>query len=280
MKRKALITATAVLLVAVMCLATASYAWFTTSTTSGVSSFDLSISGSEGALQLAPAQMGNKYAAGAYSDSLTLASWSDLTAEQTESDRWAVKPSDNKLTAVSTVDGKAFYPATYANNVWTSQAAAKDGYLLLSFWVKAPTAGTATITFTTTTANDTFKQATKLGLAVTAGTPGAVNEAPALTTYDLLADTSTDLYRPVAGVGAVSKKVDGKFVPNDDAAANFGAQRTAQAEYANNQTIVFQNAGEEQLVTVAIWLEGMDAQCQGNWTASGSCAISLGWTAA
>ena len=56
MKRKALITATAVLLVAVMCLATASYAWFTAGGATTVTTINLSVSeGDALGLVIAPA---------------------------------------------------------------------------------------------------------------------------------------------------------------------------------------------------------------------------------
>lgn len=258
MKRKALITSTAILLVAVMCLATASYAWFTAGTQATIEAFNISIEAADSALQLAPADMSNGYAAGTYVSALDKADWAE---------GWAIM--DENFQAVSTADGANFYTAPYsdATNQWKSDALASDGYLLFSFYAKAPVDGSATLNITTN-GNSTFNSAVKVGVKVGSGD---------FNTYDLAVDEN-DKYQPMTAVGAACEKVDGYFVPVSGA-TGFGAARTQEAYAA--QTVNFE-ADVEQLITVAVWLEGMDKDCTGSWSMSGQ-EVSVnftGWTAA
>ncbi|MBQ4560892.1 MAG: hypothetical protein IJA55_01005 [Clostridia bacterium] len=276
MKRKALITATAVLLVAVMCLATASYAWFTSATTNSIEAFQINVTASDGALELAAADAEHNYSAGTFAPSLKKADWSE---------GWAIM--DEDFVAVSTADAKSFFTAPYstATGTWTSDALATEGYLLFSFWVKAPSEGTATIKLDTANSskNQTFNQGIKYAIGSnTAATPGT------MTIYDITADTA-DKYQPMIATGAeCEKNGSGLFVPVTGA-SGFGAARTQAAMTDAGYTLTFADTDSEtpgyqgapQLVTVAVWLEGMDKDCTGSWQMSGEAfAISLGWAAA
>ena len=267
MKRKALITSTAILLVALMCLATASYAWFTSATTNSIEAFQIDISASDGALELAAADMAHDYSAGTYAPSLKKADWST---------GWAIM--DETFVAVSTADAKNFYTAPYSTTTgtWKSDALANGGYLLFSFWVKAPSAGTATVKLdaASSSENQTFNQGVKYAIGTSnTNTPGTMS------IYDITVDT-TDSYQPMIAVGAeCEKNGSGLFVPVTDA-TGFGTART-QAANASGTNLTFTAAGETQLVTVAVWLEGMDKDCTGSWQMTDEAfAISLGWTAA
>lgn len=265
MKRKALITSTAILLVALMCLATASYAWFTAANTNTIEAFKIDVTASDGALLLAAADASKDYSAGAFGPSLKVADW-DTAAN------WAII--DETFIAHSTADAKSFFPATYSpeNDNWTTGAADKAGYMLFSFWVRAPKAGTATINVNTS-ANATFQAGIKYALGVS--DTAAQGD---MTIYDITADT-TDSYRPCIAEGAVSVKdaTTKLFKPSTDAATGFGAARTQAALGEGGYAIDFDAAGDK-LVTVAVWLEGMDKDCSGSWSMQDQAfQLSIAW---
>ena len=261
MKRKALITATAVLLVAVMCLATASYAWFTAGQAASIEGFEFKIEQGDAALQLAPVDMSNTSIVGKYTNNLSPEDWDD---------GWAVK--STTFVPVSSADGKTFFPVgayDQEDETWTSVAAANEGYLYFVFSVKAPSAGTATISFTAGgNGNDTFKTAAKLAVAV----DGADAKI-----FDMDKDAA-DSYKPMIAKDATCEKdADGYFVPVAGA-TGFAAART-QADVEDVE-ITFTEAGEK-LVAVAYWVEGMDKDCSGlgwNLTAQ-NLELDLAWDA-
>lgn len=265
MKRKALITSTAILLVALMCLATASYAWFTSANTNSIEAFKIDVTASDGALLLAAADASKNYSAGAFTPSLEVADW------DTEAN-WAII--DETFIAHSTADAKSFYPATYSpeNDNWTTGEADKAGYMLFSFWVRAPKAGTATINVNTS-ANATFQGGIKYALGVSDTAAQGT-----MTIYDIAAD-SADSYRPCEAAGAVSVKDDTTklFKPATAEATGFAAARTQAALGENGYSIKFDEAGDK-LVTVAVWLEGMDKDCSGSWSMQDQAfQLSIAW---
>ncbi len=300
MKRKALITATAVLLVAVMCLATASYAWFTSGTANQVSNLKLYISAEEGGLQLATADLkGKSYVAGPFSTkAITLADIkstgivpSDMT--QDENGNWT---GNGTLVPVSTdcvaVNGDYdFYPAEYDGvSNWTTQSEAvsgSEGYVLFSFYARAATAGSADLKITLDTDSNNFKAATKVAYDVTSVTFNSSNAPTDLSVLNgfgevdgdgkfvpsvyTFADTET--YNGCNDAGAVStKNAARKFVPVTAGDTKFTADITDKT-WAD-QTISF-TANEVKLFTVAIWVEGMDKDCSGAWTATCPVTVSL-----
>ncbi|MBR5515524.1 MAG: hypothetical protein IKU52_04910 [Clostridia bacterium] len=256
MKRKALITSTALLLVALMCLATASYAWFTATGATEITGLQVEVKGADAAIQLSE----NKE------------NWrASLTKQQLIDDGQKVP---NILTAVSTVDGKNFFATTYtAAGEWDANVTS-DGYILIDFYAKAPSAGTASfnLDFVANTKQDgtsdmkdgqldLFKSAVKVAFA---------EGDNALTTYDLAVD-STDGYKPMKSDAAVAQKVFDEdknnyyFEPTTgtDTAANYGDART-QSAWAATRTVSFAK-NEVKHFTVAIWLEGMDKDCVGSF---------------
>lgn len=278
MKRKALITATAVLLVAVMCLATASYAWFTGGGSVGVEQFEFSVGGTDSEILLAVADMNDKYSAESWSTTLSLDDWSN--------DKGVVPldavNGDSLLTAVSTADGKNFFATDYANGIWTSRALNnQDSYLLLSFWVKPQAAGTATMKVSLANTDEKFEQSVKFGYALTQGTIGDVTNLGTFNTYAFSAD-NTDSYQAVTETEAKCvKNTKELFVPYTDntdpenpvVSGGFADPKAQQPIPAAFFPITFADANAEetgdqivaQLVTVAIWLEGMDKNCTGTW---------------
>lgn len=255
MKRKALITATAVLLVAVMCLATASYAWFTAGDDVSIEGFKFGITQADSAVQLAAVNMKDLDTHGIYTNKLTNDSWGK---------GWSVQ--SDEFVPVSSADGATFFTVGEYNQedeTWTSNAQAGEGYLYFVFNIKAPAAGTATISFTTGTgdAADTFNSASKL----------AVKVGETTTIYDMAQDTQ-DSYKPMTSVGATCEKdEDGYFVPVADAATpdENGKYNSDFFDDGRSQTalkdveVEFTAAGEQQ-VAVAYWVEGMDKDCSGN----------------
>lgn len=243
MKRKALITATAVLLVAVMCLATASYAWFTAGDDVSIEGFQFGISQADSAVQLAAVDMNDLDTHGIYTNKLTNDSWGE---------GWSVQSAE--FVPVSSADGAKFFTVgeyNQADETWTSNAQAGAGYLYFVFNIKAPAAGTATITFTAGgDASDTFTSASKL----------AVKVGETTTIYDMAQDTA-DSYKPMTAVGATCEKdINGYFVPVT--ADGFAAEGRSQVALVPVD-VEFDAAGEQQ-VAVAYWVEGMDKDCSGN----------------
>ncbi len=270
MKRKALITSTAILLVALMCLATASYAWFTSANTNSIEAFKIDVTASDGALLLAAADASKNYSAGAFTPSLKVADW-DTAAN------WAII--DETFIAHSTADAKSFFPATYSpeNDNWTTGEADKAGYMLFSFWVRAPKAGTATINVNTS-ANATFQGGIKYALGVS--DTAAQGD---MTIYDIAVDEA-DSYRPCNAANAVSIKDSATKLFKPEGAADsegnytgFGAERKQAALGEGGYAINFTEAGDK-LVTVAVWLEGMDKDCSGSWSMQDQAfQLSIAW---
>ena len=273
MKRKALITATAVLLVAVMCLATASYAWFTSGSAGKIAELDIGVSAGDSGLEIAIANMKDanaSYEAGAFTTDA-------LAASFIADNGWL--PASNTLDAVSTsgaaADGKFTFIATdYKAGTWTGKAADNDEYVLFSFYVKSSQAGKHTVTFTSELLeNENFKAAGKIGFGVVNNT-GVKNtgDTPAAkpTSFTTYAISSPEAYQDMVGVGAkCTRDADtGAFVADADQASNtdyFVASATNGTWAA--QTLEFA-AEETKLVTVALWIEGMDSDCAGSWTAA------------
>lgn len=246
MKRKALITSTALLLVALMCLATASYAWFTAGGSSSIQQFDLSVSESEANVLLAAVNTSGTVVSD-YKNTLSFTDWGTDGAKF-----------PTKLTPVSTVNAEDFFKASYSdvNNDWTSQATS-DGYIYFKFSAKAIANGTANIEIVPT-ATDLFKNAVKV--AVTVGDE--------TTLYDLAANDPTD-YARVSAAGAVSEKVTvtpegGSSYSTFEPKNNSVGFDTQYGQNALAKTQVTFQKDVAQTITVAIWLEGMDDDCQGN----------------
>ena len=262
MKRRALISATAVMLVALMCLVTASYAWFTAGSEAKIDAFDVKVEGADAALQL----------------SLDGANYFSTLTKADFAAKGQVFP--ETLKAVSTADGETFFADSYANNVWTGVDAEGNEYIAMNFYAKAPVAGTANFNIDFAKTADltdeqlgSFKNAVKIAYAV---------GDDALAIYDITVDAE-DNYQPMVAAGAQAKKLDvadgNFFVPVDDAATGFGAARTQQAWASQNVTFEAETAQE---FTVVIWLEGMDRNCTGSFDMN-AVEISVGfsgWTAA
>ncbi len=269
MKRKALITATAVLLVAVMCLATASYAWFTSGSTNTVTTLDLSVAASDGGLELAPANVKEgDYEAGAFTtsalDITTFVNGYGVVPNQADP-----KLDDLSINGVAETDGTYdFWNATYANGEWTiDDTPATEGYLLLSFYAKSSAAGTYTLSLDSTLMNDDqFKSAVKIGYAKQDNvTIDSATKLPdkVTNTLGIYPIASTDKYAPVIDETAVAEKVGNNFVAKS--ATGFGTEIDESKSTAwGSQTLTF-TEGETKLITVALWLEGMDKDCTGTW---------------
>ncbi len=327
MKRKALITATAVLLVAVMCLATASYAWFTSGKASAVASLDLSVSSGTGSVEIAAADI-KTYSYEASAFSTTALTRDDLAAV-------SILPSANALSPVST-DGVMdtfedentpdetvyeFFGTDYnpGTEVWVGRdELATDGYVLFAFYARNTESSdfsgklqfTSTASATNNTVNlfenDNFAGAGKIGVATTTITKGDSNyvvntgdamadfsnDAPtSFTTYRLAA--KGDAYQDMTDIGAYcTRTTDGKFIPapngtviNDEITLDDSSFAANNARYnteaTNNQlpadgVTVNIPANGTVLVTVAIWIDGMDPDCAGTWSlAQGSIDVTL-----
>ena len=275
MKRKALITATAVLLVAVMCLATASYAWFTAGGATTVTALNLSVSeGDALGLVIAPANaQDGTYDAGIYTTSALSA--------QTLAD-YAIIPESNKLLPVSTAgtfgtEKDGFYdfweaPAdTFDGKYWDANVAEHDEYVVFSFYVKATTAGDYKVNFTSSLLGHTdFVNTCKIGYNVTkatetagvpAATPGALTVGRPSPSIQNISPTP---YLPVVGDGDASIQDiynDGtKFT--SDVSGVLGTQ--IDDEIIASVPLTFAAENEVQLVTVAIWVEGQDYDTKGS----------------
>lgn len=263
MKRKALITATAVLLVAVMCLATASYAWFTAGKSASIDGFEFKIEQGDAALQLAPVDMRDHSNVGKYTNSLSSGDWGEY---------WSIQ--STTFIPVSSENGVkgTFFPVdayNETNETWTSLDPTGEGYLYFVFSVKAPSAGSATLSFTAAgEGSNTFKSAAKLAVTV---------EGTETQVFDMDPDTD-DEYQPMIAKGATCEKdEDGYFVPV--AAAGFSTTKRSQTG-VQDVTISFDGEGAKTVV-VAYWVEGMDTDCSGsgwNLTAQ-SLELGLNWAA-
>ncbi|MBQ3183096.1 MAG: hypothetical protein IJB57_05465 [Clostridia bacterium] len=277
MKRKALITATAVLLVAVMCLATASYAWFTAGGATTVTTINLSVSeGDALGLVIAPANaQDGSYDAGIYTTSALSA--------QTLAD-YAIIPENGKLLPVSTAGTFAntkdgyfdFWEApadTFDGKYWDSNVAEHDEYVLFSFYVKATTTGDYKVNFTSTLLGHTdFVNTCKIGYnvaeatetaGVPAGTPGALTIGRP---NPSIQNISGSAYKPLVADGGASIQdiyndtVNGEFAANVDGLLG----DTIDDDVIASVPLSFSAVDEVQLVTVAIWVEGQDYDTKGS----------------
>ena len=264
MKRKALITATAVLLVAVMCLATASYAWFTSGKTASINPFDLTVSAGEGSIMIAPATpAANGFTNNGYANVRNLADWTNI----------GTLPTNNTLTACSTTgtvaDGATtpvFMGTTYDAGTWTADATVKNSYLLISFYAYSPRSTTADLTVDFK-ANDggnlsVFESAVKVGLGVVDVAEENKASATKDTTlvgkgFGIYTLDSHDWDALVTAGGKVTRGTDGAFTGDTtDITVNNGALELADQEFTANVP---------KLYTVAIWLEGQDPDCYGDF---------------
>lgn len=265
MKRRALISATAVMLVALMCLVTASYAWFTASGEGKIETFEVKVSGADAALQL----------------SLDGATWVNTLSK--DDFVGAGQTVADTLQALSTPDATTFFKAPYDpdNSNWVA-AAITEGekdYIAIDFYAYAPEEGSAdfNINFSkktfaegeTETITDfqfaAFKNAVKIGYKVGDGD---------FQIYDIAAG---ETYQPVKAAGAIAEKnAAGAFVPTTATADKFDDARTQTAW--STQTIDFDGGIDKpEHIYVVIWLEGMDKQCTGNFDMN-SVNIDIGFS--
>lgn len=271
MKRKALITSTALLLVALICLATASYAWFTSGNSNTIAEISMSVSAGDSALMVTPADLSNGYAEGTYVTSLTDDSFDGGIGINNPGD--ANGSSDgaflraNSTTGVFNADGELAFikPDSYANNTWTMESAAtfanKNGYVVYAFWAKSAVAATAKLNVTLTGGSSDKKTAVKIGYV------GGLTAAPAasnsLGIYAL--DGATESIDRLSVAGGTSTWNGTKFVASEGTFTN--GTDSAYTATALGGTVTFA-ADTPQLFVVAVWLEGQDAQCQGTYDAS------------
>ena len=287
MKTKALITATAVLLVAVMCLATASYAWFTSDNASTVASLNLEVSAGDSGLTIAAANAkNNTYSYGTFKTTA-------LTAKELTDN--AILPSEQALSAVS---GNGVYNAstnfqffkapvdTYdaTAGTWAVASAAKTEYVLLSFYVKydGTTAANYDLSFTSTLFSQAdFYNTVKIGYSVkdatyndgvvTTTTPGN------LTICKPSADATATPYAPIVALPESGTA----YIKNDTDNSKYTCETEgilATSDVADDAVlgsvpVDFTGAGAK-LITVAIWLEGQDYDCQGKLNVS-NAAVSI-----
>ncbi len=288
MKRKALITATAVLLVAVMCLATASYAWFTAGTASTVANLNVSIKVDAAGLYIAPANV---------TGTAPTFECGTFTTNNITKDIGDVGFISSELTAVST-NGKfdnagvlKFYEApasTYDGKTWDAQVRNEDnfvdmevdatqrenaGYNYFAFYVKSDAAGNYTLNIggSAFSSDDDAKATLKLAYSLTDASLNTENKGEItgvpnnLKIYMAPGQAQNDAtdYDPLIGTGAdVVQYVDNKFVPTTDNEDKFDTSADLVEHVWANPTISFTEAGVK-LVTVAIWVEGQDPQCTG-----------------
>ncbi len=289
MKRKALITATAVLLVAVMCLATASYAWFTSGSATSVSSLKLHVTASDGGIEIAPAKNNNgSYTAGAFGvRALTVADFSSngiLPTGITADTAGTLNPVSTDLVAVN--GDFDFYPSLYNETTrrWTTQAESTSDYVLISFYARAPKAGSTTLNLSVGD-NTSFIDAAKVAVDVvdnvTLDADGNPTDKSVLNGFDKPYTFSTDLetYYGCAAANAVTYKDNALSFEPDTADASYSADKFT-ANVLSDNTWAAQNltfaANETKLITVALWIEGMDDDCSGSWTADSTFVVSLG----
>ncbi len=280
MKRKALITATAVLLVAVMCLATASYAWFTAGNKTSIETFNLKVTSGDSAITLAPAQFSN----GSYQDAAA-SDWTSNLKVDALTSKGSLIPED-ALTALSTVgkwtDGKyQMFGSNYdtAKEEWTSYEVVDtdqivENYVAISFYAKAPSNQPATFNINIEGDDaESFRDVVKVGYYTSANkTPGdfkvynldnelayaGVKAAGAVSVHT--GEEGAKTFEPKAGSeGNFADKVEGAYVAND-----------AWAGQAVELT------STPQLFVVYMWVEGMDDNCTGTYALDDiSVAISF-----
>lgn len=275
MKKRALISATAVMLVALMCLATASYAWFTASGDATIEAFDVKVSGADAAVELSADGQ-------AFGPKLTKA---NIETYGSGND---VFPTS--LGAVSTADCETFFATRYDNAKW--YAADKDGnaisadgqYIVFDFWARAPKAGTADlgINFDLSALDpdlaegeeaietNAFTGAVKVGVKY----DGQTN----FTIYDLATD-SGETYYPMIAKGAICEKVNGEFVPADDTESSYSTEArggNVLPSLIEDVPVAGGNSGTHY--TVVVWVEGMDKNCSGNFNAMAAVKLGLNFT--
>lgn len=254
MKRRALISATAVMLVALMCLVTASYAWFTSNGDATIEAFNVKVNGADAAIELSA---NGEF----YGPSLKLKDFEDDGQVIPE-----------VLDAVSTADGVNFFATNYANSVWTGDASATGKYIVLDFYAKAPAAGTAKLNFDfdygtlTETQVKAFKDAVKVGVKI---------DDNDFDLYDINVDDEAAYYQPMIKNTAKCVKDDGLFVPVAGTEASFAAKRTQEALPESINVDVSATASH---YTVIVWLEGMDQHCVGNFNDIDAVALGLSFS--
>ena len=254
MKRKALLTSTALLLVALICLATASYAWFTSGSANTVAEFKVKVSDGDGSIELAAANIGSSYANTGWKSGLTI---DDFTGgigllPGTSDGNYVLTPvSTDGVIAADMFNAAPYDDVAY----WNSEAgtfASGNGYIVLSFYARTAEAGSAPLNITLTDNTAPFNNAVKIGYSVTGATTPAN-----LTICNI--DTAGDSYKPVINAGSkIMKDGTGAFVLKEGAALG----STLNNGTFSSPTVTF-DGENAQLITVAIWLEGQDAQCSG-----------------
>ena len=277
MKRKALITATAVLLVAVMCLATASYAWFTAGSASAVATLNLNVSAGDTGLSIATANAkAGTYTPGVFKT--TTLTETDLT----NNGYYAKQLQPVSTTGVfATADGKTtlpFYEAPVTSyddesGEWSVKAADNDEYVLFSFYVKNSDANDnstyavkfeSTALFGSSDFNSTVKMAynvKKVDLDTNKDVTPTIPDA--LTIKAAKGCTDATPYYPVTSAP------QGGYITRNTTSGEFegsaGVLSTTQIadETFTDPTFKFEGEGA-YLVTVAIWLEGQDKNCTGS----------------
>ncbi|MBE6686882.1 MAG: hypothetical protein E7591_06580 [Ruminococcaceae bacterium] len=291
MKRKALITSTALLLVALMCLATASYAWFTAGTASAVTDFQVSITAGDTGLYIAAADMTGSAPTFApdFFTKEDAGITSQLAANGFVSSTLKPVSTNGKFDAAKTIKFFEAPADTFDGTYWDVNAVnaantdSNPGYVLFSFYVKATGVENETtynVNFDGTIFDDpASKAALKLAyqvtdVTVTDGEVVTTKPDKNLTIYTFGTATDYDPIMVAGGEDSITK--DGKnFVAADGKNILDTSDDLVENAWVE-PTLTFAKGDSAKLVTVAMWLEGQDPDCSGTFKIEDkTLAISL-----
>jgi hypothetical protein len=235
MRKKALLSSVAMLLVAVVALSSATYAWFTANSAASVHGVKLT-STTASSLQFSTTENGT------YSAILDLAA------------------ADQTLTPVSTVDATAFFKVNADSSVTVGTAGetnvASIGtaetalYYTTTFWVKA---GVDTGLAVTSIDAGNLASALRVSLTI-GGTTYILDPQVSGTTYGInKAETTT--------TGVTYAELYKGQTSTNDVVKDCTAIQTALSTGATKIGTIALNANVAQQITMKVWLEGNDVNC-------------------
>ena len=251
-KKRALLSAVAMLIVSAITLSSATFAWFTVGDTASVSAITASVK-SASSIEVSANNVD-------WNATLTQA---NLTYDAVTNN--TVQPDNSfplTLTAISTPATPAmpFYIGTLANTkAFTVTAAANAGEIAASlvkftFWIRA--AADTNVTYAATG----FTGITALVSTYAAMQIGTTDANAASATPLVYVGTTGNTYKPITGIGAGTDSNSNGIMDSGEGFTNLGAD-ISTGKFLTAPILALQ-AGVARQVIVYMWLEGQDAECK------------------
>ncbi|HBL40465.1 MAG TPA: hypothetical protein DDY98_02395 [Ruminococcaceae bacterium] len=255
MKKRSLVAAVAMLVVSAIVLTSATYAWFSASSSASVSSITAAVTNNSGSLSIAPTGTNAKSATkDIFKTTISNADYENLCAN--------LSPVSMSMNTTPQFNKVSYDAAKFSG---FAAATANSEYLTYTFTVKYVNGNASSKTINITPTFTQNAQNFTYGIvAITTGTGET-----ATTTYYMYSASGS--YEPVASMSADVTDTNGNAIidsADDGYQSSYIGNTTGTTAGTSGTAIslmtVSANSTDTATVTAYVWAEGQDANCTGN----------------